>query len=212
MNLCHAIPDRPRTALEKVRAARAWTFIEMLIAMAIFSVFMAMVGALSVYGLRSYVAIGNYVDLDAKSRNALDRMTRDIRQAAQVTGYSTNSSFKWLTFKVNNMDVTGTNVQSVTSITYTWDGTARTIICAKTGEPTKTYLTECDDWNFALYQRTPHTNLALAYFPATNAAGVYDVALCKLVDMNWKCSRTMLGKKVNTESVQTAQIVLRNKP
>ena len=29
--------------------------------------------------------------------------------------------------------------------------------------------------------------------------------------MTWKCSRTILGQKANTESVQTAQVVLRNK-
>jgi len=28
--------------------------------------------------------------------------------------------------------------------------------------------------------------------------------------VSWKCSRTILGAKINTESVQTAKIVLRN--
>jgi hypothetical protein len=30
------------------------------------------------------------------------------------------------------------------------------------------------------------------------------------VDVSWKCSRQILGEKVNTESVQTAKIVMRN--
>ena len=33
---------------------------------------------------------------------------------------------------------------------------------------------------------------------------------CKLVDLNWRCSRQILQQKVNTESVQTAKIVIRN--
>jgi hypothetical protein len=49
------------------------------------------------------------------------------------------------------------------------------------------------------------------FFPATNSAGAYDLSVCKLINMTWKCSRTVLGSKLNTESVQTAQVVLRNK-
>ena len=49
------------------------------------------------------------------------------------------------------------------------------------------------------------------FFPATNTAGAYDLSTCKLINMTRKCSRTILGSKLNTESVQTAQVVLRNK-
>ncbi len=49
------------------------------------------------------------------------------------------------------------------------------------------------------------------FYPATNSSGVYDPSICKLINMSWKCSRTILGSKMNTESVQTAQVVLRNK-
>ena len=31
----------------------------------------------------------------------------------------------------------------------------------------------------------------------------------KLIKLNWTCSRTILGQAVNTESVQTAKIVMR---
>jgi hypothetical protein len=49
------------------------------------------------------------------------------------------------------------------------------------------------------------------YYPATNGTGVLDVNLCKLINLSWKCSRTIFAQKVNTESVQAAQIVLRSK-
>ena len=32
----------------------------------------------------------------------------------------------------------------------------------------------------------------------------------KLIDVSWKCSRKIMGEKLNTESVQTAKIVIRN--
>jgi len=83
---------------------------------------------------------------------------------------------------------------------------------SKTGESDLTALTECDTWNFALYQRTPYiTSTNVLYYPATNGSGVMDVNLCKLISLSWKCSRTIFAQKVNTESVQAAQIILRSK-
>jgi len=36
-----------------------------------------------------------------------------------------------------------------------------------------------------------------------------DVSEAKVVHVTWSCSRTIMGARVNTESVQTAQIVIR---
>jgi hypothetical protein len=41
-------------------------------------------------------------------------------------------------------------------------------------------------------------------FPTSAAAGN-----CKLVSVSWICSRSILGSRLNTESVQTAKIVIR---
>ena len=35
------------------------------------------------------------------------------------------------------------------------------------------------------------------------------VATAKVIDLSWVCSRSILGQKANTESVQTARIVIR---
>ena len=45
----------------------------------------------------------------------------------------------------------------------------------------------------------------MGFYSASN-----NPAICKLVSVSWRCSRTILGQKVNTESVQTAKIVIRN--
>ena len=64
-------------------------------------------------------------------------------------------------------------------------------------------LRECDSLEFHIYQRTPQ--------PGTNSFyAATDAAQCKLLDMKWRCSRSLFGKKANTETVQTAQVVIRN--
>ena len=146
--------------------------------------------------------MSNYVDLDAKSRQALDLMSREIRQATQVSGFQMNGSTKWFTV---------TNATLGTGSTFLWQASTGMLVCQKPGQPDTVYLTGCDTWNFQPYQRSPQTGGNYVFIPATNSAGVYDLSICKLVNMTWKCSRTILGCKVNTESVQTAQVVLRNR-
>jgi len=178
------------------------TLVEVMVSVAVGSIILALGGSLWLFGSRSFAAMGNYADLDAKSRKALDLMSRDIRQATRVTGFQNSGTTKWLTV---------TNATQGTAITYTWNAAPRTLVCEKTSEPAQVYLTECDRWDFDLFQRAPQKGGSYVFFPATNTAGAYDLSICKLINMTWKCSRTILGSKVNTESVQTAQVVLRNK-
>jgi prepilin-type N-terminal cleavage/methylation domain-containing protein len=178
------------------------TLMEVMVSVALCSIVLAMASSMWLFGSRSFAAMGNYADLDAKSRNALDLMSRDIREATRVTGFQNSGSTRWLQV---------TNAAQGTAITYTWNASPRTLICERTGEPAQVYLTECDRWDFDLFQRAPKKGGSYLFFPATNSAGAYDLSVCKLINMTWKCSRTILGSKVNTESVQTAQVVLRNK-
>lgn len=178
------------------------SLVELMIAVALGSMLVATAGGLWLFGSRSFVAMSNYTDLDAKSRNAIDRMSRDLREATSVTAFQNSGNTKLLTV---------TNTLMGTGITYTWEAKPRTLVARMTGQPEQVYLTECDSWDFKLYQRTPQKGGTFAFYPATNAAGVYDLGICKLINMSWKCSRTILGSKANTESVHTAQVVLRNK-
>jgi hypothetical protein len=178
------------------------TLIELMVGLALSSILVGLSGSMWLFGSRSFVAMGNYTDLDARSRSALDLLSRDIRQATQVTAFQTSGTAKSLTV---------TNALLGTATTYAWNAAPRTLVCQKSGQPDQIYLTECDRWDFQLFQRAPQKGGSYVFFPATNAAGVYDASICKLVNMSWKCSRTMLGSKMHTESVQTAQVVLRNK-
>jgi prepilin-type N-terminal cleavage/methylation domain-containing protein len=193
---------RTTQSSSRQHGACGFTLPEVMISVALSSLILGLAGSLWLFGSRSFAAMSNYTDLDMKSRNALDLMSREIRQASRVTGFHNTGNTRWLQV---------TNAIEGTATTYTWNATPRTLVCQKTGQPDQVYLTECDRWDFDLFQRAPQKGGTYVFFPATNTAGADDLSICKLVNMTWKCSRTILGSRVNTESVQTAQVVLRNK-
>jgi len=172
--------------------ARNWragmTLPEVMVALGISSLALLVVATLTFFSARSFVAIGNYVDLDNTSRKAVDVMTKEIRQAKALSGYGVGT----LTFT----DYDDKPLQ------YIWNPTSRELTRVKDAVST-VLLTGCDSLEFQIYQRTPP--------PGTNSFYLAtDAAQCKLVDMKWRCSRSLLDKVVNTETVQTAQVVIRN--
>lgn len=174
---------------------------EVLIAVGVGSLVLLVVGALSTYALRSFVAMGNYASLNASGRLALDRITRDVRQATGVLGCDQSGETRWIRFSTADPGI---------DLKYVWRADERTLVCETEGKEI-VYLTECDDWKVALYQRTPIPGATNAFFPATNTSGGIDLSICKIVDMQWKCSRSLLGRQYNTESMQHARLVLRNR-
>jgi Tfp pilus assembly protein PilW len=164
--------------------------IEFLMAMGIGMVVLAGLSQLTFFTGRSFRALSNYADLDKKSRNALDQMTSKIRQADELIEYHTNRLvFSYL----------GTN-----RLTYVYDGPAKTLTETVTGEPTRSLLTECDVLNFYIFQRNTAAG-TYDQFPATMTNSAV-----KLVQVSWTCSRKLLGTRLNTESVQSAKVVIRN--
>jgi hypothetical protein len=191
-------PQPPRP----VQNQAALTLVELLVAVSIASIILGVVTILSLYGLRSFAAFGNYVDLDNRSRGALDVMSRQMRNATAVLAFKNTGNARFLTL---------TNAANGSQIRYDWDAVTGYLTATRTGDPAKILLSGCDRWDFSLQQRTPIPNTTNLFYPATNGAGSFDVSICKQISMTWKCSRQILGKKLNTESVQTAKIVLRNK-
>jgi len=182
--------------LRSARAEIGFTLVEIMVAVVAGTILLAVIGALSLFALRSFTAMGNYTDLDAKSRMALDQISRDLRECTTLLAYDTNLPTPFLLF---------TNSTDSVSVRLTWDSVARTLTTATTGQPVVTNLTECDAWQFDLFQQTPIPNKTNQFYGFTGGS-----TRCKLVNMTWKCSRVMLGKKQQTESVQTAKIVMRN--
>jgi len=180
--------DQPK----KLQACRGMTLVETMISVVIMTAFMIWaLGSLITYN-QSFLAIGNYTELGAKSRMALDIMSRDIRNSAglAVNGFATNYII------LTNLDTS--------TITYSWDGSSavtRTYVLGGTTS-SSVLMSNCNYLSFGRYSRVPMTNFQF------NAATIWSQT--KLIDVSWVCSRSYLGNPLNTESVQTARIVLRN--
>lgn len=170
------------------RPCQAFTLVEVMVAAGLAGIVATVIATLAYFTTRSFVAMTNYTDMALLSRMALDNMSRTIRQASQVTAYTTNS--------ITLLNSSGSTTK------YTFNPADRTVLNVSGGK-TNTYLTHCDSLQFRLYQRTPISNTFDCYNPAyiTNA---------KLVQVTWTCSRQILGAKVNTEAMESAKICLRN--
>lgn len=192
---------------QKRRADGGLSLVEMAVAVGVGSLVLMVVTMLSVYALRSFGAMGNHAILDAQNRIALDKMTRDIRQATSVSNYYADATIKWVKFV--------TPYGESPTVKYVWysgdpgDPDYHTVQCEK-GDQVQIYLRNCDDWDVAFFRRTALPGVPNGFAPATNSAGVLKVGECKMVEFNWKCSRSLLGKPMNTESVQRARVTLRN--
>ena len=168
---------------------RGLTLVELLVAVAISGIVLAALASLMFYTGRSYAAMANYVDLDAFSRNALDQMSREIRQTTKLTAATATS----LTFE----DHDGSTLE------YKYDPDERTLRRYRNGvadgDP---LLEECDYLHFGIFQRNPVAGTYDQYPAATPET-------CKLVQLRWLCSRDLIADNFNTESVQSAKIVIR---
>jgi hypothetical protein len=133
--------------------------------------------------------MGNYGDLDRASRNALDILSRDVRQSRQLLTYTP----KQISLRANDNS----------TLTYSFNPSTGNLT-RQNGGTNKVLLTQCDYLNFSIYQRNPSNSWS--WYPVSSNL----IATTKLIDVSWKCSRKILGAKVNTESVQTAKIVIRN--
>jgi type II secretory pathway pseudopilin PulG len=179
------------------KKATAFTLIEILVAMGIGFVLLAVVGSLSLWSGRSFAAMANYADLDNNSRNALDRLTREIREVKGLSTYTTNATQKELKL----VDKDGQFLY------YRYNAPAQTLTRVKNGV-SEVLLEDCTIMNFSLYQRNTVSNSFNQYqvFTGTNAS-----MTCKVIQMNWICSRRLFPTELlNSESIQTAKIVIRH--
>lgn len=178
----------------------AFTLVETLIAVALSVVVLGSMMSLYTSGAISFNAMGNYLDMDTKSYRTLDLVSREIRNSNILLSYTNNQTL----VLSNNYARNGAG--QITKIMY--DPSSGTVIMTRTGQTIASLLTGCDQFSFQLYNHAPDTTsftTNVAFYAATNAAQ------CKMIQISWKCTRKIMGSKLTTESVQTAQIVLRNK-
>src|SRR6266571_9143818 len=144
----------------KVRCA-GFTLVEMLVAIGISGIVFVAVGMMIFFSGRSYAALANYVDLDNRSRSALDQMSKEIRQVDCVTNSAT-VTLPTGQLVTNKLVLSGTETDgSAYTIIYDYNPTMQTLIRTKEGGSypgTTTLLTGCTYLNFGLYQRVPKMN------------------------------------------------------
>ncbi len=180
------------------KSRRGFSLVEMMIAIAVGVMVIGAVVSLSIIAAQNFAATANYVQMDDESRNALDQISREVRNATSLAAFSTNNP-KYLR-------LTNTIVRSGATITN--DINASTLILQRTGQADKILLKGCGSFSFQLFNRVPTTNYS--FYLSTNTSGQVTNLFCKVINMNWKCSRNILGSKFQTEIVQTAQVVMRN--
>jgi hypothetical protein len=182
------------------RNLQASTLVELLMAVGVGSTLLTVIMSLVLYSARSYAALVNYVDLDNLSRNALDQMTMEIRQADRlVSGDATSMRYRF---------TNPTNALLSWEVNYVYSPDSRTLARLQ-GLNRTVLLEECDFLEFSYFRRNPATNGFDLWLTANPP--LVDPSICKAVQMRWICSRTIMQQAVNTESVQSARIVIRKK-
>ena len=165
--------------------------VEMMVAVGIAVVLLTQVCALWYYSSRSFAAQAAYTALDQDSQRALDRLSKDIRQAHDIKSFAPS--------EILLTDFDGGN------LTFKLEGRALVRIKVKGTTTRSTLLSNVDSLRFSMYQRTPMAGV-WDQFTTTN------IATCKLIEVHWKCSRKLhpLAPQT-TEYMQSAKVVIRSK-
>jgi prepilin-type N-terminal cleavage/methylation domain-containing protein len=176
-----------KTTSTKRNASRGgFTLVELLIAVVIAVLLLAVCLALSLYTSRSIASLTDSVDLGARSRHAIDYMSKKLRQASAVNSFSSNSVA--VTFKGN-------------SLTYAYDPTTRELVETDQGVK-RTLLNDCEELTFSLFERAPLVN-SYEQYPASA------ISEAKVIKVSWRCGRTLVGRESGSAEMASARIVLR---
>jgi Tfp pilus assembly protein PilW len=126
---------------------RAFTLIDCSVGMVVSAIVLAALLGFSVYASRSFAALSNYVELEQKSQNALDTMTRDIRQTLSLTSYETTTlNGRTITNKLTFVD---SDSQPLVFVFQ------NSVLNKVKGGVTTMLLTNCDFLTFQIFQRNP---------------------------------------------------------
>jgi prepilin-type N-terminal cleavage/methylation domain-containing protein len=178
------------------RAKQAWTLVEMMVAVAIFSLCGLTLMGLYMFSVKSMASMYSYALLDAANRQAMDQLTREIRQAKKVLSFSTNS------ITLRTADTNGVDGPAVT---YLFSPGAKKMLRTSEDGTTTTLLDNCSLLSFQLYTRCPISN-TFGIFPVATNNWQQTV---KVLQLTWKTSIIQPSGIANSENVQTARIVLR---
>src|SRR5688572_9471386 len=151
-----------------------------------------------IFSTRSFTTMYNYVDLDDRNRVVMDQLTRDIRQCNRIVSCTTAQ----LVLETDDPPVLLSYTFKPAVADNPSDNVGGLLMRRRGEAPSKVILTGCDRFSFEMCKRNP----------MSGSYGVYptsDPSIAKVLNVSWLCSRKIFGFKQNTESVQTARIVIR---
>src|SRR5262245_9935629 len=104
------------------RRQRGFALAEAWIAVGVTALLLMVVTSFTQFSGRSFAALFNYVSLDDVNRIAMDRITRDVRQAVRVQNATTNM-------------LVLVDGDGVSTITYLYNPSTRVLRRTRTGQP-----------------------------------------------------------------------------
>ena len=176
--------------IKRLKRVVGWTLLEMMIGMAVFTISGAAVGSVYMFSLRSFQSLSNYSVLDGQNREALDIISRELREAKSISSFDNYLQNKLVFVDGNNK-----------TVTYQFNRYSKTLT-RSSGSINTVLLTNCSLINFRLGTRAVSTNYV--YDPTS------DPDHAKIIDLTWKTSKSLLNNRITqSENVQTARIVIR---
>jgi prepilin-type N-terminal cleavage/methylation domain-containing protein len=173
-----------------------WTLVEMMIAVGLFSIVsMALMGTY-IFSVKSMASMYNYTLLDEYNRQAMDQLTRDIRQAKHIVNYTTNS-ITILAAKDDGSDGP--------EVTYAFSPSAKKMIRSSSDGTSRVLLNDCSLLSFQLFTRCPSNGVFGSFPVAINNWS----KTAKVLQLTWKTSIALPSGVVNSENIQTARVVIR---
>lgn len=182
------------------RRARGFTILESLFATSVGVMVLAASLLLWGYASRTCAMLYGYVEMSSTSKNALDRISQQIRNARQVLSCSAQQLI---------LIVPSETTTNFAQLMLRYSAINRVLLATttETGQPTvtKILLTQCTNFQFSVYQRTPISNSFALY---TNG---WSSSTAKIVQMQWQCSRALRGDQNLIENQVSANVVIRSK-
>ena len=149
-------------------------------------------GTLGLSSMRKVATMASYPGLNHQGQSASSIIAADIRRASSVE----SASAERLVLRMGSAGHEST-------VSYAYDAASRTLTRADAQGP-QTLLTDVDNFSFSLFQR-PAAGAAFAQFLPASATEA------KMIGCRWTCSRKLVGSKLDSESVEVAPVVLRNR-
>jgi type II secretory pathway pseudopilin PulG len=178
------------------KATSAWTLVEMMVAVGIFALVGMSLMGVYIFSIKSMASMYSYALLDASNRQAMDLLTREIRQSKRVLAYSTNS----ITILTANDDGS-----AGPSVRYYFSPGTKKMVRSSSDGTSKVLLNNCSLLDFQLFTRCP-SNAVFGSFPVAVDNWSNTV---KVLQLTWKTSIIQPSGVANSENVQTARIVIR---